>query len=181
MILSPSQLNSLLTYTYTGSPHGFLVKKYAQCVWNPLLNLIPLHINPCIFSIMGFVPLVVWFGLVLYYAPHLTEEGPCSFYVGMAVCLFVYQTFSAIDGQHGKETRSFSPVAHLLDQGCESAGVFICVLSVVVAFRLGSSFRSMALLTTTQWTFLLAKSQSLRYNKGYCNIVLLIYQMSGSI
>lgn len=56
----------------------------------------------------------------MYYGLTLTERLPDWVYLYFGLCVFLGQTFDAIDGKHARNTKRGSPLGQLMDHGCDA-------------------------------------------------------------
>lgn len=64
-------------------------------------------------TLIGFVFIVLSFGLTALYAPTMTEPLPAWLYLLNALCVLLYQTFDALDGKQARRTGTSSPLVLL--------------------------------------------------------------------
>jgi len=76
-------------------------------------------------TLLGFFFILGSFGATVYYAPTLTEELPSWLYLVNALCVFLYQTFDALDGKQARRTGTSSPLGELFDHGCDAMTTFV--------------------------------------------------------
>lgn len=67
-------------------------------------------------TLLGFFFILASFGVTVWDAPTLVEPLPSWVYLFNALCVFLYQTFDALDGKQARRTgalaRPARPAAH---------------------------------------------------------------------
>ena len=85
-----------------------------------------------LFSLSGFIA-------SLYSTALFTR--PCGrivhFYI--ALVLFLYQTFDAVDGKHARRTGTSSPLGQLFDHGCDAINLIFTVFMTWAVFDMPAS------------------------------------------
>ena len=56
---------------------------------------------------------------MLWYTPSLDQDCPPWVYASWAICLFLYQTFDAVDGTQARRTHQSGPLGELFDHGAQ--------------------------------------------------------------
>ncbi len=73
----------------------------------------------------SFLHAVLAHALMHHYSPTLSEAAPNWVYAAIALCMFLYQTFDAIDGKQARRTKSGSPLGQLFDHGCDAITAWV--------------------------------------------------------
>lgn len=69
----------------------------------------------------------------------LTERMPDWVYIYFGICVFLGQTFDAIDGKHARNTKRGSPLGQLMDHGCDALTNSCHSLFLGAAWMMGRS------------------------------------------
>eukprot|EP00921_Rhytidocystis_pertsovi_P015281 GHVQ01024358.1.p1 GENE.GHVQ01024358.1~~GHVQ01024358.1.p1 ORF type:complete len:400 (-),score=14.32 GHVQ01024358.1:289-1488(-) len=111
-------LEELKNYEYSSA--GYTVTdRLLNYWWEAAVKLVPIWVAPNVLTLIGFFCAIFSFILLLRYSPTLTESGPSWIYVVIALLMFLYQTFDAIDGKQARRTGTSSPLGQLFDHGCD--------------------------------------------------------------
>lgn len=82
--------------------------------------------------------------VMMYYDMTMAEVPPAwTFYYG-ALCIFLYQTFDAVDGKQARRTGTSGPLGQLFDHGCDA---MVCTLACGIFFQAQLVGRDKSLLT----------------------------------
>lgn len=76
----------------------------------------------------------------------LTKPLPLWMYILFSLCIFLGQTFDAIDGKHARNTKRGSPLGQLMDHGCDAITNSCIGIYIAQSFTLGTSVSSLVLL-----------------------------------
>ena len=71
-------------------------------------------------TVLGAIILYSGVFVLMYYGLTLTERMPDWVYLYFGLCVFLGQTFDAIDGKHARNTKRGSPLGQLMDHGCDA-------------------------------------------------------------
>lgn len=77
-------------------------------------------------------------GVYLLYDTTLSKELPMWTHLLCAFCMFMYQTFDAVDGKQARRLSASSPLGQLFDHGCDAITTSLMVLMFSQAMRLGT-------------------------------------------
>jgi len=149
-------LNALLHYKYAGGEYSWLDNKLNP-FWAAAAEMLPDTMAPNLVTLVGLAHLFVIAALALIYDPQLRGESPSWVYLVNAYCIFMYQTFDAMDGKQARRTRSSSPLGQLFDHGCDSLGTNFIGLGLCSLMGFGPTFSTMISLATLQIPFFLCQ------------------------
>lgn len=111
--LSSTDLNHLKSYHYASSHSGYLDRILLNPFWNYIVEFIPLWVAPNLLTLVSFLFAVASYAMLHWHVYKLEEEAPRWCYYVYAMCVFVYQTFDAIDGKQARRTKSGSPLGQV--------------------------------------------------------------------
>ncbi|KAL0478993.1 ethanolaminephosphotransferase [Acrasis kona] len=140
--ISEKGKNNLALYKYSGSDHS-LISPLLQPFWNFSVTLLPESMAPNLVTLVGFLALIICYGLSAYHSPQIQGEIPTWVLVTNIFCLFWYQTLDAIDGKQARRTGSSSPLGELFDHGCDALGSLLQTMTIACVLQLGPGW----------WTF----------------------------
>ncbi len=75
----------------------------------------------------------------------LTKVMPNFMYALFALCIFLGQTFDAIDGKHARKTNRSSPLGQLMDHGCDAFSNSFIAIMMSQTFLFGGSLYTVLL------------------------------------
>lgn len=67
-------------------------------------------------------------------------------YILFSLCIFLGQTFDAIDGKHARNTKRQGPLGQLMDHGCDAITNSCIAIYIAQSFSLGNSISSIVML-----------------------------------
>lgn len=143
---TPQGLDHLKVYRYESSLQGYIDSVIMTPFWNFAVTLLPLWLAPNLVTLLALSHVSLCCGVMMYYAPTLTEECPRWVYFLAFYCLFMYQTLDAIDGKQARRTGSSSPLGQLFDHGCDALCCTCTSLAISVTLQAGSTWLTYAIL-----------------------------------
>ncbi|GBG31343.1 Choline/ethanolaminephosphotransferase 1 [Hondaea fermentalgiana] len=149
-------LSALLNYKYKGGEYSWLDNKLNP-FWAKCAELLPDTMAPNVVTLIGLGHLFAIGILALIYDPRLQGESPSWVYFINAYCLFMYQTFDAMDGKQARRTQSSSPLGQLFDHGCDSLGTNFIGLGLCSLMGYGPTISTIISLGTLQIPFFLCQ------------------------
>lgn len=111
---------ALHRYKYSGVDHSLVAKYVLQPFWTRCVHFFPLWMPPNMITLMGLMFLVMSALVGYIYSPQLDSPPPRWVHFVHGLCLFLYQTFDAVDGKQARRTSSSSPLGELFDHGCDA-------------------------------------------------------------
>jgi len=90
---------------------------------------------------------------MLWYNPSLDQDMPRWVYFSFAICLFLYQTFDALDGTQARRTKQSGPLGELFDHGVDACNTTLEVVLFAAAANLGQGWKTVIVLFATNLTF----------------------------
>jgi ethanolaminephosphotransferase len=101
-------------------------------------------------TILGLISQFLGVAIICLFDFSLSSPLPSFVYISFAVCVFLGQTFDAIDGKHARNTNRCSALGQLMDHGCDAFSN--CFVSIMISqtFNFGGGFYSVLLLSTIQ-------------------------------
>jgi phosphatidylglycerophosphate synthase len=103
-----------------------LTSYYLDPYYFKLIKYIPSNISPNVLSILGFLCTMFSFNLNYYYF----ESNESFVCISIAILIFLYMLFDAIDGKHARATNNSSPVGELLDHTSDNIGTVFLMLNL---------------------------------------------------
>lgn len=101
-------------------------------------------------TILGLLSMLAAVFLIFFFDFSLSKPLPAYIYITFSICVFLGQTFDAIDGKHARATNRCSALGQLMDHGCDAfSNCFICIM-ISQTFNFGGGFYSALLLTSIQ-------------------------------
>jgi phosphatidylglycerophosphate synthase len=104
-------------------------------------------------TVIGTISQVVGIILILFYDSTMTLPLPPWIYIVFALCIFLYQTFDAIDGKHARNTGRSSPVGQLMDHGCDAFSNSFMVIMIAQTHLFGGTIYTIIIQSLVQLTF----------------------------
>lgn len=98
-----------------------------QPFWEGFVSFVPLTVAP---NLLTLLALAFNFSALMVYLPFdstLSMQFPKWTYVYSAFCVFMYQTFDAIDGKQARRTKTSGPLGQLFDHGCDAVNTSFIV------------------------------------------------------
>ncbi|KAI9598153.1 ethanolaminephosphotransferase [Syncephalis fuscata] len=138
--LSPTQLENLKKYKYSGVDNSLVSKYILQPYWTRLVELFPLWMAPNLITLLGFGCVVVNMLLILYYDRDLSGHCPNWVYYSAGLGVWIYQSFDAIDGKQARRTGTSGPLGELFDHGCDALNTTVGAIVIVEALQLRQSW-----------------------------------------
>ena len=87
-------------------------------------------------SIVQFVP----------YDGSATGDFPMWTAFVSAFCVFMYQTFDAVDGKQARRTKQSSPLGQLFDHGCDAVNSNLILYLYVQTMQFGTRWNTFAMM-----------------------------------
>ncbi|CAG9477778.1 choline/ethanolaminephosphotransferase, putative [Plasmodium vivax] len=115
--LNKSVYANCKSYVYKSSGHSLLDSLF-DAYWNLCIKLVPKSVTANFLTLLGFLCSTVAFFLM--YLFDLSNKKNDYIYLYIALFLFLYQTFDALDGKQARRTNTSSPLGQLFDHGCDS-------------------------------------------------------------
>jgi ethanolaminephosphotransferase len=134
---------NLHQYQYKGSDAS-LFSKLLNPFWEACVKFIPSWMAPNMVTFLGFIGVVLAFGVMIMFNPRLDRDVPAWVSWFCAIMLFFYQTMDAIDGKHARNTKSGSVLGELFDHGVDAFVTALQTIVAIGALQLGSSYWSYA-------------------------------------
>lgn len=147
--LSEEGLKNLKHYKYCSSASGYLDREWMNPFWEKCLLFLPLWLAPNLITIISLAHAFVAEFLMLYFCPSLTEEAPRWVYFTCALCMFLYQTFDALDGKQARRTKSSSPLGQLFDHKCDAICTVLTALILCATMQTGATSLAIVLFFLT--------------------------------
>ncbi|EUD68596.1 ethanolaminephosphotransferase [Plasmodium inui San Antonio 1] len=115
------------SYVYKHSGHSLLDSIF-DAYWNLCMKLVPKSVTANFLTLLGFLCSTVAFFLM--YLFDLSNKKNDYIYLYIALFLFLYQTFDALDGKQARRTNTSSPLGQLFDHGCDAiiSSLFIFIV-----------------------------------------------------
>ncbi len=88
--------------------------------------------------------------IILFFDLSLKKEIPSVIYILFAYCIFLGQTFDAIDGKHARKLNRSSPLGQLMDHGCDAFSNSFLSIMVCQTFLLGGNIYAIILQSVVQ-------------------------------
>eukprot|EP00435_Cladocopium_sp_Y103_P006585 s4341_g2.t1 len=117
-VLTESGLDHIKKHQYKAGKYTPL-DNFLNPYWLRLAEALPRWVAPNLVTLVGFLPLVITYGLSCWVSPSFETPPPRWLMLCMTGALFFYQTFDAMDGKQARRTGSSSPLGQLFDHGCD--------------------------------------------------------------
>jgi len=130
--ISPQGLKNAVVHKYDYKTVDLsLTTRIMTPFWKGFTDMLPMWLAPNVITIIGFIQIVFFWFLTMWYAPTLTEPLPTWLIVCNGISLWMRQTLDAMDGKQARRTGSSSPLGELLDHGiCDAIEIlFISYLA----------------------------------------------------
>jgi len=130
--ITPKGLENAVAHKYDYKTVDLsLTTRFLTPFWVGSVNLLPMWVAPNFITAIGFIQIVFFWFLTMYYAPTLTESLPTWLIICNGISLFMRQTLDAMDGKQARRTGASSPLGELLDHGvCDAIEIlfisYIC-------------------------------------------------------
>ena len=111
-----------------------------------LLEYVPKWVAPNIITILGSIPIIVAYTIMISYDMTLTQTLPDYLYLLAAIGILTFITFDFCDGIQARRTGSSSPMGQLFDHGWDSLSWAFINLTVVSLLGFGVSVKSVLIL-----------------------------------
>jgi ethanolaminephosphotransferase len=107
--ITPVGATNLRSYMYKGSD-GSVIAPYLYYLWRPMIQVFPSTLSPCVVTTMGMMFSLAAHLLVLQKCDLGESGGGCAhaprwLFVVVALLMFTYQTFDALDGLQCRRTQ----------------------------------------------------------------------------
>jgi ethanolaminephosphotransferase len=129
------------------------------------------NFSPNLITLSGFGFVVVNFLTLLWYSPTLDQNMPPWVYYTFSICLFLYQTFDAVDGTQARRTRQSGPLGELFDHGVDAINTVLEVLIFSAAMNMGQSWLTVLTLCSSLGTFYLTTWEEYYTHTLYLGLV----------
>ncbi|KAL9643720.1 hypothetical protein ABK040_016166 [Willaertia magna] len=141
--ISPWMIDSLKNYKYKSGDNS-IMSYYLQSYWEYCAKLVPKQIAPNTITVLGFLGILLGFGLLIINNPNLESNHVNGiFYFLNGILLFYYQTMDAIDGKHARNTKNSSPLGELVDHGLDALVGYFQIIVLMSGLNLNNSFYSL--------------------------------------
>lgn len=140
------ELGRLTRYKNKGADFSVTYKYVMGPFYDWLIRFVPAGLAPNAVTLLGFVLILASHGVMMFYAPTLSEECPRWVYVFVGVSLWTYMVLDNLDGRQARRTGSSSPLGHLFDHGCDAFNVTISGVSFMAMLQLGPGLASCLML-----------------------------------
>jgi len=107
--------------------------------------------------------------------PSTTSGVPSWMLLVWAICLFMYQSFDAIDGKQARRTGMSGPLGELFDHGCDALNTTLEVILASTACGYGRSYWTLVSMVSSLASFFLTTWEE------YHTHVLFLSQFSGPV
>jgi ethanolaminephosphotransferase len=125
-VITKQGLKGLKKYKYSSVDLSPISNYILQPYWSWAVTLFPMWMAPNLITFLGFIIIMINFGILLIYCPTLDVEGPTWMYWSFALGLWLYSTFDNVDGKQARRTNSSSPLGELFDHGIDALNCTVC-------------------------------------------------------
>ncbi|KAF7307605.1 hypothetical protein MIND_00555700 [Mycena indigotica] len=168
-------LENLHKYAYKGVDKSLTSKYILNPFWTWFVTLWPLNVAPNTITLSGLSIIFLNFATLLYYDPqYLTEKGgvvlPSWVYFSLAIGLFAYQSFDAIDGKQARRTGMAGPLGEMFDHGCDAMNTTLEAVLACHALNLGRSWWTVSSQVATLANFYLTTWEEYHTGQLYLGV-----------
>jgi ethanolaminephosphotransferase len=142
--LTSEDVEVMLNHKYTSAGYTWLDKQLNP-FWNFCAALLPKWLSPNMVTLLGYFSQVIMLFLIIPYDSSLSKQLPSYVYIISVICMFMGQTFDAIDGKHARNLKKSSSLGQLMDHGCDAMSNFLSVIIIAQAHCFGPSLSTLIL------------------------------------
>ena len=142
--LTSQDIETMLNHKYTSAGYTWLDNQLNP-FWTFCAALLPKWLSPNMVTLLGYFSQVIMLLLIIPYDTSLSKQLPSYVYVISVVCMFMAQTFDAIDGKHARNLKKSSSLGQLMDHGCDAMSNFLSVIIISQAHCFGPSLSTLIL------------------------------------
>lgn len=156
IVLTESGLDHIKKHQYKAGKYTPL-DNFLNPYWLSLAEALPRWVAPNLVTLVGFLPLVITYGLSCWVSPSFETPPPRWLMLCMTAALFFYQTFDAMDGKQARRTGSSSPLGQLFDHGCDCLACIAQTGAAAALLHFGPTFLGLFAMSILSSGFFLAQ------------------------